>query len=106
MGDREKSRAAFDSEMGFQQGSGEGPAGFCMGMHSDLVDADRQLAPSGGCARAEMDDTYMLGPIEQVLPVAIRFGARLQERTGITLNLGKSAIYSLNPSRDFQFIRA
>ena len=41
-------------------------------MHADLVDADQQLAPSGACVRADMDDTYMLGPIDQVLPVALR----------------------------------
>jgi len=102
LGDRAKTQAAFDSEEGMQQGSGEGPAGFCLGLHRDLVDADQQLAPHGGCAKADMDDTYLLGPIEQVLPAAIRFADRLEERTGIRLNLGKSALHSLNPGRDLQ----
>ena len=41
LGDRAKSRGGFGSEDGVQQGSGEGSAGFCLGMHADLVDADQ-----------------------------------------------------------------
>jgi len=101
LGDASRSPAPFDSEEGMQQGSGEGPAGFCLGMHPDLVDADQQLAPHGGCAKADMDDTYLFGPLEQVLSTAVRFGNRLRERTGIQLNVGKSALHSRNPARDF-----
>ena len=106
LGDRANTSASFDSEEGMQQGSGDGPAGFCLGMHADLVDADRQLAACGGCAKAEMDDTYLLGPIERVLPTAIRCAARLEERTGIRLNVDKSAIHSLAPARDQLFIES
>ena len=84
-----------------QQGSGEGPAGFCLGLHADLVDADQQMATQGGCAKADMDDTYLLGPLELVLATAVRFATRLRERTGIELNIGKSALHSRNPARDF-----
>ena len=71
--DSAKTQAAFDSEEGMQQGSGEGPAGFCLGMHADLLDADQHLALHGGCAKADMDDTYLLGPLEPVLSTALRF---------------------------------
>ena len=104
LGNHAKSRADFDSEAEMQQGSCEGPAGFCLGMHADLVDADQQPAPYGGCAKAEMDDTYLFGQIGRVLPTAIRFAARLEERTGIRLNVDKSAIHSIDAARDAQFI--
>ena len=58
-----------------QQGSSEGPSGFCIGLHKDLVTADRELAEHGGCAKADMDDIYMLGTIETVLPAALAFVA-------------------------------
>ena len=99
-------RADFDSEEGMQQGSAEGPAGFCLGIHRDLVAADEELAAHGGCAKADMDDCYLLGPIEQVLPTALRFADRLHHRAGIQLNLGKSAVHSTMPARDQAFINS
>jgi hypothetical protein len=78
--------------------------GFCLGMHEDLVLADRQLALDGGCAKGDMDDVYMLGTIETVLPAALAFADRLEERAGIQLNLGKSAIHSTDPARDAAFL--
>jgi len=100
LGDRAKSRAGFDSEEGVQQGSGEGPMGFCLGLHEDLVWADSRLAAHGGCAKGDMDDIYMFGPIHEVLETALGFADRLQDRAGIALNLGKSAVHSIDPARD------
>jgi len=53
-----------------------------------------------------MDDIYLFGPIEQVLPAAIAFAERLKVRTGIELNLGKSALHSTDPARDHACIAA
>ena len=47
-----------------------------------------------------MDDVYMLGTIDTVLPAALALADRLQERAGIRLNLGKSAVHSIDPLRD------
>ena len=104
LGDRRKSRAPFDSEDGMQQGSGEGPPAFCLGIHPDLVEADTAMAQYGGCAKADMDDVYLFGPIEHVLRVGLVFTDALEERTGIKLNLGKSAIHSIDPARDAAFL--
>ena len=70
-GDRAKSRAPFDSEKGMQQSSGEGLLGFCLGMHADPDWADGQLSRCGGCAKADMDDIYLLGPFQTTLDAAL-----------------------------------
>lgn len=98
LGNHAKSRADFDSEEGMQQGSGEVPAGFCLGVHADLVTIN--LHPTA----AALDDTYLLGPIERMLPTAVLFAARLEEGTGIHLNVDKNVIHSFEPARSAQFI--
>ena len=50
LGNQVKSIDDFDLEDGVQQSS-EGPVGFCLGLHADLVDADQQLSPYSGRAR-------------------------------------------------------
>ena len=50
-----------------------------------------------------MDDAYFFGPIEAVMPTALDFAARFQDRAGIVLNHWKNVIRSIEPSRNAAF---
>mgnify|MGYP002042593002 CR=1 FL=1 len=98
---RTKSRAPFDAEEGMQ-GSAEGPAGFCMGLHKDLVLADTELAAHGGCAWGAAYDRTSATPTCNVehLPQRLRCGATLNAHTNWVETLQHDNEYMYSGSQD------
>ena len=74
------------SDEGVQQGNALASAGFCAAIHPDVVALDAKLAASGGTAKFDMDDGYVLGPPSLVFAGSDRFSATVSE-SGLELRL-------------------
>ena len=65
---------------------------------------NEQVKKTGGLAVFDMDDGYLCGPVEQVLPLVKEFQGRLSDHVGADLNPSKCQLWCHKRSR--QHVRA
>ena len=89
---------------GMQQGDSAGSTGFCMPLQPQAEWVNTQLQKVGGRAVFDMDDGYLLGPIEHVMPLVKVFQRRLADHVGADLNPSKCQLWCHKEHR--QHVRA
>ena len=92
-------RSDFPSAEGMQQGDPFASAGFCVGIHPEVLDLDGELQVVGGFAKFDMDDGYAVGPADHVFPAVTRFGIAVQ---GLGLELQVTKCECFSPQTDLQ----
>ena len=93
------------SEEGVQQGDPSGPAGFCIALHRHAVWAHERLRAVGGMSIFDMDDGYMMGPIEPMMQIVQEFQVRLQKHVGAVLNASKCELWCSDHSIIESYLR-
>ena len=93
------------SEEGVHQGGPEGPVGFCMTIHSSIMEASVALRQHGGIDVFDMDDSYLAGPLHTVMTVVAKLGDNIKRRCGIDLNPRKSELYSADSAQVTDYLR-
>ena len=81
------------SEEGMQQGDVASAAGFCMALRRPAEWAHEQLRQHGGMGVFDMDDGYLIGPIENLMPIVQQFQERLKQNVGAVLKPSKCKLW-------------
>ena len=85
---------------GMQQGDSAGSAGFSIPLQPQAEWANAELKKVGGMALFDMDDGYLMGPINEVMRVVRQFQARLQQHVGSVLNPIKCKLWCHRDHRE------
>jgi len=70
--------------------------GFCLMIHPHLVWANEEMEKVNGAVKAQTDDIRLLGPLEDVLRVAVELGVRLKRECGLDLAETKCNVVGQN----------
>ena len=81
------------SEEGVQQGDAAGPAGFCKALQKHAKWAHEELQKVKGFGVFDMDDGYLVGPVEPLMEVVTGFQQRLSDHVGAVLNFRKCQMW-------------
>ena len=81
------------SDEGAQQGDVAGPCIFSFPLQPHAEWVNRRLKMVGGLAVFDMDDGYLMGPIEDLMELVEMFQARLKEHVGACLNPSKCQLW-------------
>ena len=87
------------SEEGVQQGDAGASAGFCKPVQPHAKWAHEELQKHDGFAVFDMDDGYMVGPIDQLMRVVAEFQQRLIQHVGAVLNFSKRQLWCVREHR-------
>ena len=96
--------AEFKSSEGVQQGATESSALFCIGLDKANRITNQELREKGGFLVSGMDDTYLVGPPDEVFAAVHRHKTRLAD-LGLVLAVHKSKCYLAAEQKDEIFHR-
>ena len=92
------------SEEGVRQGSPLAAAAFCRGIHEDIVQANADLRPHKGKVIFDMDDGYVMGPMQQAFQVAQQLAQRLRHRYNVIVQPQKCKAFCQNEDELEKFL--
>jgi hypothetical protein len=94
--------AAFLAEEGVKQGNVLAVFLFCLALDRANLPTDMELRRVGGFLGSGIDDTYLVGPKEEVFKALMRHKQRLKD-LGLELHLGKTRCYIREDFKDVAF---